>query len=82
MFHGGKLARNGRRLSMAHRSYKADHVYADEASNEELCVLEVLPLLEKIIPTSPDAAGEYTYDDHVIYLKTIAIALVQWLGYY
>ena len=52
VFHDGKLARNGRRLSMAHRSYVVDKVYSEESTNDEVCVSEVLPLLEKIIPNS------------------------------
>jgi len=44
--HDGKLSRNGRRLSMVHRSYVAHEVWPQASSNAEVCESAVSPLLE------------------------------------
>ncbi len=43
--HEGKLARNGRQLSMTHYEYVFDEVYGDTASNLDVCQRSVEPLL-------------------------------------
>eukprot|EP01034_Spumella_vulgaris_P025750 gene25750-32239_t len=43
--HEGKLARNGRQLSMTHYEYVFDEVYGDTASNLDVCKRSVEPLL-------------------------------------
>lgn len=43
--HEGKLARNGRQLSMTHHQFVVDRVYEEEASNAAVCLDAVEPLL-------------------------------------
>jgi hypothetical protein len=43
--HDGKLARNGRQLTMTHHQYILDHVFSAEADNEEVCRESIEPLL-------------------------------------
>ncbi len=43
--HEGKLARNGRQLSMTHYEYVFDEVYGEKASNSQVCAKSVEPLL-------------------------------------
>jgi hypothetical protein len=45
LLHEGKLARNGRLLSMTHHQYALDDVYDENVSNEEFCHQVVQPLL-------------------------------------
>eukprot|EP00605_Chrysophyceae_sp_TOSAG23-4_P000922 GSChrysophyteH1.ASY1.ANO1.1021.1 assembled CDS len=53
ILHDGRLARNGRRLSMTHHAIHADKVYAEQANNTDFCVQEVLPMLRHIASISP-----------------------------
>jgi len=43
--HEGKLARNGRQLSMTHHQFLVDRVYEEEASNATVCLDAVEPLV-------------------------------------
>jgi len=43
--HEGKLARNGRQLTMTHHQFLVDRVYEEEASNATVCLDAVEPLL-------------------------------------
>jgi hypothetical protein len=45
LLHEGKLARNGRLLSMSHHQFAVDNVYDEVTSNDELCRQVVEPLL-------------------------------------
>jgi ketosteroid isomerase-like protein len=45
LLHEGRLARNGRLLSMNHHQFAVDNVYDEKTSNEELCRQVVEPLL-------------------------------------
>jgi hypothetical protein len=45
VLHEGKLARNGRRLTMTHRDYYLDRVWDQSTSNETVCSDEVEPLV-------------------------------------
>jgi hypothetical protein len=45
LLHEGKLARNGRLLSMSHHQFAVDNVYDENTSNDELCRQVVDPLL-------------------------------------
>jgi len=44
--HDGKLSRNGRRLSMVHKSFLAHDVWREDMGNAEVCARGVAPLLE------------------------------------
>ena len=44
-FHEGKLARNGRRLSMTHHSFQVDRVFGAETTNDEITNYEMMPML-------------------------------------
>jgi len=48
--HDGKLARNGRRLTMQHHVTFADRVWSEFEGNAEFCAAEVLPLLAFAAP--------------------------------
>lgn len=43
--HEGKLARNGRQLTMTHHQFVVDRVYEEEADNATVCLDAVEPLL-------------------------------------
>ena len=45
-FHQGQLARNGRRLSMAHHTYQVNRVYSADTTNSELTESEMMPMLQ------------------------------------
>lgn len=44
-FHDGRLARNGKRLSMMHSTFQVDKVFGAEATNDLLTSSEVAPML-------------------------------------
>ena len=46
-FHDGRLARNGKRLSMMHSTFQVDKVFGAEANNEQLTESEVAPMLTR-----------------------------------
>lgn len=45
--HDGRLARNGRRLTMSHRYFEADRVFNVGITNQEVCDQEVCPLINR-----------------------------------
>jgi len=47
VLHDGKMARNGRRLTMTHKKYAMSRVWPHHASNTTVCVNEVDPLLAR-----------------------------------
>lgn len=44
--HDGRMARNGRRLSMTHRHYFFDRIWDETASNHQVCMTEVNQLVQ------------------------------------
>jgi hypothetical protein len=46
--HDGRLARNGRQLTMAHKAFPLNRVWDVDASNDEVCQSEVEPLLVRV----------------------------------
>lgn len=44
--HDGRLARNGRILTINHRSYTFDRVWDEHTSNDQICADEVAPLVQ------------------------------------
>ena len=47
VLHDGKMARNGRRLTMTHKKYAISRVWPHNASNATICADEVDPLLAR-----------------------------------
>ena len=47
--HDGRCARNGRVLTINHRSYKFHRVFDENASNQKICETEIDPLLNRAI---------------------------------
>jgi len=48
IIHEGRLARNGRQLSMRHIQYTIDRVWDENVSNQELCSEEIDPLVNYV----------------------------------
>ena len=46
VMHDGKLSRNGRRLSMTHRSYIVHEIWGADSTNDDVCRRSVQPLLD------------------------------------
>lgn len=55
--HDGKLARNGRRLSMQHHVTFADRVWCEREENAAFCTAELLPLLAHVAPATAATAA-------------------------
>ena len=55
LLHDGRIARNGRRLSMTHHSVHVHRVHAEGVSNAEFCAEELEPLLRHIVPAAAPA---------------------------
>ena len=48
IIHEGRLARNGRQLSMRHVQYSVDRVWNETVDNDQLCIEEIDPLVNDI----------------------------------
>eukprot|EP01041_Mallomonas_annulata_P010238 gene10238-21354_t len=48
VLHDGRLARNGRRLTMTHQIFKLDKIWNERTSNDTVCNDEIKPLLSRI----------------------------------
>jgi kinesin family protein 2/24 len=48
ILHDGRLARNDRSLSMKHSHYVLDRVWNEEATNNDICIDEIEPLVKQI----------------------------------
>ncbi len=60
-FHQGQLARNGRRLSMAHHTYQVNRVYSADATNAELTASEMMPMLQHtLLGNNGESRGKAT----------------------
>lgn len=46
--HNGKLARGGRWLTMSHKTFPLDKVWRPDATNSDVCLSEVEPLLSRV----------------------------------
>jgi hypothetical protein len=49
MVHNGQLARNGRRLTMAHKHYSFSRVLGAEAPTSEFCRIGIEPLIDNAL---------------------------------
>ena len=57
--HDARLARSGRRLSLQHRLYDCDRLFAQSATDADVCATVLQPLLERVVSGVGDATVLY-----------------------